>query len=250
MSEELDAQIQRAADRMRDDWDHAITRLLGAWDTITNEQRTELVRLVREAVDADNVEALSNLDAPVDAASDLLAGFMVDMSSVGAGQITQEASEQGQQVEPVTVGENVLRPIAAATAILLATGLSAAVGREAMRIWGPTSTSTEVAAGVDEFVKNLPERGLRDQLGGALTNAQNRGRFATLLTAPPATWYATERNDSNACGPCRDIDDHQFNSLQDANAAYPNGGYINCKGGVRCRGSVVPVWESEELNAV
>lgn len=230
---------------MRDDWDHAITRLLGAWDTITNEQRTELVRLVREAVDADNVEALSNLDAPVDAASDLLAEFMVEMAAIGAGQVAQEASEQGQQVEPVTIGENVLGPIAAATAILLATGLAAAAGREAMRIWGPDSTSTEVASGVDEYIRNLPERGLRDQLGGALTNAQNRGRSATMESDPPTTWYATERNDSNACGACRRIDDHQFDSQEAANKAYPNGGYIHCKGGVRCRGAVVPVWENE-----
>lgn len=229
---------------MNDDWQHALNRVLAAWDSISNEQRQALVDQVRRAVEDNDPEALSALEAPTESATNTLLDHMSDISDVGGREIVQEASEQDQDISPVTVGDSVLAPIAGAVAILLATGLATAVGREALRIWGPRSTPGGVAGEIDEFVRQMPDRALRDQLGGALTNARNKGRMATLLAAPLAVWYATERNDANACGPCRSIDDHKFETLEAAEAAYPNGGYIDCEGGVRCRGGVVPVWES------
>ena len=243
LDDETDALIQSAADQMQADWDDQLERLLIAWDEITNAQRAELVEQVRSAVESDDVDALADLIASTDAASTLLQAHMLAMAIIAANQIVQEAAAQGVEVEPVEPGEDEMGAVALAIVLLLAAGLATSVGREAIRVWGPSSTADDVARMIDDYIANLSDRALRDQLGGALTNAQNRARFATMLTAPSATWYASERNDRNACGPCRDIDDRQFASLADAFLAYPNGGYVHCEGGIRCRGGVIPVWE-------
>lgn len=230
---------------MKDDWQHEMDRLIAAWDRITGEQRTELVEQVREAVANDDVGALSELVVSTDAADDLLTAHMVAMALIGANEVVAEAQEQEVETEPVVPSEDDIHILARVVVTMLARGLGDSAGREAMRVWGPESTPEEVASHIDEYIRSLSDRALRDQLGGAMTNAQNKGRFSTLLSAPQAVWYASERNDSNACGPCSRIDDHKFTTLEDAYRAYPNGGYANCEGGVRCRGGVVPVWGTE-----
>ena len=44
------------------------------------------------------------------------------------------------------------------------------------------------------------------------------------------------------CKPCRDIDGTEYHTLGGAMVAYPSGGYRNCLGGSRCRGTIVTVW--------
>lgn len=242
LDDETDALIQTAADQMQADWEDLVERLVAAWDEITAIQRDALVEGVRSAVAANDVDALADLAVPTDRAADLLSEYMVAMAVIAAAQIVQEGAAQEVEIEPVEPGEDELHALATAVVLLLAAGLALSVAREALRVWGPESDADYVARLIDEYITNLPDRALRDQLGGALTNAQNRARFATMLTAPSATWYATERNDQNACGPCLYIDEFQFESVAAAFLAYPNGGYVHCKGGIRCRGGVIPIW--------
>jgi hypothetical protein len=54
---------------------------------------------------------------------------------------------------------------------------------------------------------------------------------------------ASEKLDRNTCKPCRDLDGTVFKDLAEAERAYGNGAYVNCLGGVRCRGQVVAVWD-------
>lgn len=245
LSEALDELIQRAADRMQVEWETLIDRLIAAWSAIKNIQFKALVDQVREAAEAHDVEALGELTVPTGEAVELLQAYMVEMAGLGASEVVTEAAEQGVEVEPAVPGEDELSALAAVTVALLAAGLAAAVGREALRLLTPESEADRIARQVQEYLDSLTDRELRDQLGGALTNAQNRARFATMLTAPSATWYAAERNDPHACQPCKLIDNHKFESLDSAFLAYPNGGYVDCHGGVRCRGGVIPVWEEE-----
>jgi hypothetical protein len=79
-----------------------------------------------------------------------------------------------------------------------------------------------------------------------MSAAQNLGRMAVLQAAPPGRYYATELLDNNTCKPCYAIDGSEFGSLDEADMAYPSGGYVNCSGGGRCRGQLVTVWESSE----
>jgi len=58
-------------------------------------------------------------------------------------------------------------------------------------------------------------------------------------------YVASEINDQNECTPCSDIDGTTFDSVQAAGDAYPNGGYLYCEGGMRCRGTVIAIWGGE-----
>jgi hypothetical protein len=45
------------------------------------------------------------------------------------------------------------------------------------------------------------------------------------------------------CGPCEQIDGYQYPSTEEANADYPGGGYVECEGLERCRGTIVVTWD-------
>jgi hypothetical protein len=121
-------------------------------------------------------------------------------------------------------------------------GLAGAAGREAIRVWGSGRTGAEVADDVDDHMRNLSDGYLREQLGGAISAAQNHGRQAVLTAAPPANYFASEVLDSNTCKKCRDIDGTKFDDMDAAAQAYSGGGYTDCLGRLRCRGIVVAVW--------
>ncbi len=227
--------------------------LLEAWAAVSEQQFDELVRQVEGIASSDNIEGLSDLAVPTFEATTELYAAMEDAAERGGLQIVLEAAEQGVELQiPIKIADwarvdiqdairlSVLAARARATADRLASGLCDAVQTEAMRLWGLTDIGTRVR----EFMDELSDRALRDELGGALHAAQNHGRFAVVLTEPHPVWYATEHLDRSACGPCKSVDGKQFESREGALAAYPNGGYIDCEGGVRCRGQAVPVWEA------
>jgi hypothetical protein len=105
---------------------------------------------------------------------------------------------------------------------------------------------------IDEFLSGLSETSLSDQLGAAMTAAENAGRIAVLEAAPEsagsATYSASEILDKNTCVPCQDIDGTDFVDLADAESNYPTGGFIECEGGMRCRGTVIATWDASSLD--
>lgn len=251
---EVEEIVERQAARMREDWDYALARLLVEWDSVTQAQSQELQTQVRKIVDANDPEGLADLEVSQAAASDLLADYMISIFELGEDQIIREAELQGGvadatrnlwRVHNVAIGETLDLLIATAVAHVsnLAKGLCSAVSKLVLRLWGTQPDGDSMATAVREFIDGLSDRALRDELGGGLTNAMNRGRFAVLLRSNAAVWYATERNDPSRCGPCAAIDETRFATLAAAMSAYPSGGYKDCEGGVRCRGGVVPVWD-------
>lgn len=251
LAPEVEEIVERCAEAMRLDWDEQLGRLLVDWDPITQLQSQALQRQVRQLVEDNDVAALEDLTVPTEEAESLLAGYLLGMFQIGEDQIAVEEARQTDnraqatwRVANAAVGEDrtTLIGVAVATTANLARGLVASVSKLVLRLWGalgPDAMSSEVR----EFINGLSDRALRDELGGSLTHAMNRGRFAALLRSNAATWYATERNDPNRCGPCGTIDETQFATLAAAMAAYPTGGFRDCEGGVRCRGGVVPVWD-------
>jgi hypothetical protein len=57
--------------------------------------------------------------------------------------------------------------------------------------------------------------------------------------------YASELEDSATCRPCSSIDGTEFDSLDAGLEAYPFGTYDGCRGGARCRGTLVTVFDTE-----
>ncbi|MFE0378346.1 phage portal protein [Streptomyces inhibens] len=230
--------------------DDALEQLLTDWEDISADQRDELIEQIRTAVEDDDTEALSALTVSSEAAAAALAAAMVALWGTAAGQIVAEAAAQGVTVEEPAAPEEELGAIATVVAALLAAGLAAAAGREALRLFAPGAVAAEVAEQVRAFLVALSDRPLRDALGGALHRALNGARLAVCALAvaavPGVELVAAERLDASRCAPCAAINGTVFEGLAEAQAAYGTGGYHACLGGVRCRGTVVLRWDGAQ----
>jgi hypothetical protein len=141
-----------------------------------------------------------------------------------------------------------LRNAARVTASFLSGAYVASAAREALRLWAPTSTGAEVAKGVIAHLAGLSDATLRSELGGQIWAAENEGRLATIEQALANGHEfdhleASERRDTNTCGPCKAIDGRRYDAVKEARADYPFGGYRSCDGRARCRGTVEAVWK-------
>lgn len=231
-------------------WHEAVDATVEAWTDIQSAQREEVTAAVKAAAEADDLDRLDSLTVDTsDGAALLIARMTAYARQAGEAQ-QAEAEAQGVTVpewslddEAVTAAaiRDRLRQIGRAAARMLGAGLVQAAVRQAMRVWG-SGTADHVAAAVDEHLAGLSGAQVEEQVGAAMTAAQNEGRMAVLAAAPPATYTATEILDKNSCKPCRDIDGTEYTSLTEARTAYPTGGYTGCLGGSRCRGTLVAVW--------
>jgi hypothetical protein len=224
-------------------WQEALDGLLADWQDISADWRDDLGQQVGHALEDGDLEALAAMTLDSTAAAALLTAAMVALAATSADQMAAEAESQGVTVETPPADEETLGAVATAIAVLLAVWLAGAAAREALRLAVPGAAAAAVAAAVVAFLAGLSDRFLRDQLGAALSQAQASGRFAVLDAAPAADQYiASEVLDAATCGPCRDIDGHIFDDLDAARAAYGNGSYIDCEGGIRCRGTTFAIW--------
>lgn len=210
---------------------------------------------MREIVDDDDPQALLAMAVDTADAETELGDAMVAMADSGAQRIVDEAAAQDVNINPAAPAAALLRTFAAVVAGQLAQGLALAAAREGLRVWTPDATGREVAGRVAAHLAALSDAPLRDLLGGALTKAQNGGRIETLRAVledpgdrPVPAFYANEVNDTNTCGPCAAVDGRWLgNTMGEVERTYPNGGYIDCKGRERCRGTVVAVWRPETV---
>lgn len=238
---------------MDDAWHKAVDGVLEQWAAVQDAQRAQITAAVQAAVDADNLDQLGTITVTTTAAENLLFGRMQSYA-LAAGRAQQaEAEAQGVTVPEWSLDDDALtaaairgrlRQVARTTARYLGVGLVQSAVRQAMRLFG-SGSGEQVAAQVDEHLANLSGAAVEEQIGGAMTAAQNEGRMAVLAVAPPATYTATEILDRNSCSPCRKIDGTRYTTLADARKAYPTGGYTACLGGPRCRGTLVTVWPQE-----
>ncbi|UJV42074.1 phage portal protein [Streptomyces sp. AMCC400023] len=244
------ADTDAALERVRAQFDDALAALLEAWVPVAEAQYEALGEQIEAAVDGGDAEALATLVVDSAAGVKALRSALADMAEVAAAEMAEEAAEQGVKVRPPKVDKALrnafgseLIEIAVVTASLLAADVAASAGREALRLLTPGAIGREVAEQVGGFLRGLKNWFRRDQLGGALHRAQNAGRIATLAAAPKARYFSNERLDSNTCPPCKEIDGTELDDLDAVRAAYGSGGYLRCEGGVRCRGTVIAVWE-------
>lgn len=240
---ELEARTDFA--RLDRSWQAMLTKLLATWRGVQGRQIKALLAEVRQLVDDGEIAALGALKATTAEAERELAGHLDDMLSEAVDEAVREARRQGVRIrrpEIVTV-RKAIKEQAKALARVLGQGLSEKVAREATRNATPAMKGAEVAKRVSTELDKLTDAYLLDNLGGALTAAQNMGRMRVFATAPPARYYASELLDGRTCSNCSTVDGTEYSDLNEAMAAYPSGGYHACLGGSRCRGTVVAVYE-------
>lgn len=247
------------------DWQDARDRLIAHWGPVSAAQRDALVDQVIDLVDGGHAERLAALNADSSEGAALLKASMLTVAEQAASQLITEAEHQGVTIDPakVRISDQRLGQVAQTRAALAAAYVSQQAGQRAIQMVAaaapapppaeqgqpvppPPVTGLDVGDYVATQLDALSGRSLSDQLGAALTAAQNAGRTAVMEAAPQsagsAVYVATEVLDVNTCDPCRAEDGAQYDTLAAAAAAYPAGGFLGCAGYERCRGTVMPVW--------
>jgi hypothetical protein len=166
------------------------------------------------------------------------------MAVQGAHDAQAEAARQSTTVQlpDLTTLSNDQRGRAQAVDKFLASSITAAAQSNAIRLAGGSLNGPEIANNTKVKLTNLSPTYLADNLGSALTAAMNSGRRATMAEGDPSQIYASEILDNNTCTNCIAEDGTQFVSLADAERFYPSGGFVDCLGGGRCRGTLVAVY--------
>jgi 2'-5' RNA ligase len=238
-------------------WHEAVDATVEAWADIQTAQREQITAAVQAAAEADDLSRLDEFTVDSSDGARLLIARMIAYAREAGEQQQAEAEAQGVTVPEWSLDDEALtaaairdrlRQIGRTAARVLGVGLVQSAVRQAMRVWG-SGSADQVAAAVDEHLASLSGAAVEEQVGAAMTAAQNEGRMAVLAVAPPAEYVASEALDKNSCKPCRDIDGTRYTTLPDARQAYPTGGYTGCLGGARCRGTLVTVWPQADEQA-
>lgn len=225
-------------------------RLVSRWQDVREVQIGELAALIEEA-DGD-LGRLAALDAtPIGA--DVLREEMLLMMEEGAIAAHEEAIAQGRTVAKPDLDNVAARVANRAEAVdtVMARSLSEAASRKAIALTGSALTPAEVAAETRTYLAGLGDKFLEDQLGGAVNQSINSGRHEVIRVAQDSTTsiYASELLDVNTCDLCTHVDGTEYPSVQASEEDYPTGGYKDCLGGPRCRGTVVAVYGESGASA-
>jgi hypothetical protein len=202
--------------------------------------QTEALQAQIRATDSE--ASLAAIRAPV-VGVDELADEMLAVARDGANSAAEELGQQGLASTPVD--DAALRALvadhAAAVAQQTADGLSLAASRRAVQLYGER-TAEQVAEEVGEYLAGLTHAWERDQLAGAVSQAMNAGRLEVFSEVEErVSIYGSELLDAATCDDCAEADGREYDSMEEAMRAYPSGGYVDCAGGPRCRGTLVVV---------
>jgi hypothetical protein len=235
--------------RMDEQWQ---TRRDGLFEAVKGLQASQVEELHKLIVEADgDLVKLSQISVEDTTHEDILAA-MQEMADEGIDQAATEAEAQGitKAKRPnLSDLESSLTNRAQAVGQILTKELSGAAGKRAMDLTGGSLTPTQVADQTRDYLNGLVKARVRDQIGGAMTNAQNSGRKLTMRRNDPDHIYSSELLDENTCQNCTAEDGTEFGTMDDAEVDYPGGGFTECEGGERCRGTLVATYGEDEPSA-
>jgi hypothetical protein len=238
-------------DAVQEAWEQAKAALLAQWPATAQPMVDDLAaqtEAVAEDADLGALGALVVSAAVVAAVATVLSASAATVAAGAVAQVIAEAAAQGVTLTiPEDAGRARAEAAAQAAAGVIAAGYATGAGRAALQHAGPNADPGEVAVKVREHLDGLStsERGwVADNIGAALSAAQNAGRMAALSAADPkpAGFRAVEANDTNTCRPCKDVDGTEYTTVAEAQADYPTAGYHACEGGLKCRGFLFAIW--------
>lgn len=243
----VDGQWRAAAQQLAD----------GYQQQILPGQRQQLAQQAKDAAAAGTLAALGALAIDSSPAAAFLLAGMLAYARTAAHQAAAEGERAGAaQIVPTPATEDDLSHLADVAAALLASQLAATAGAAAL-LAAQSSAATSpdgkpdpdaVASAVISALLAMSTASLLARIGGLLSAAQNKSRLKTFAAGPRCELVASEMNDANTCAPCEAIDGHSFgysdnpDAVAAADAAYPMGGYVECEGRERCRGTLVADW--------
>jgi hypothetical protein len=238
--------------------DSTLDKLLGEWEPIQAAQIEALATQIERLVDDNDLAGLPDMTVPTEHAERTLTGALTEVGRTAAEQVAHEAAQQDALVVPYAPDAGVIAQIAQGAVLLAAADLVTGAAAEAMRVNGPGMSGRDVAQAVTGYLRGEVDGRhrapvarlfgrLKDRLSGAVHKGQHAGRVATMRKAPVTAYYGSEINDANRCGPCAEVDGRWLgNTIAEAEAEYPTGGYIRCAGRDRCRGHIVAVYRPKQ----
>lgn len=240
-------EVLSAADfkKIDENWQSQVDQLVSEWQTIRETQIAELAQLI--AAGGGDLTELAQIAATA-SGGDLIAARLKAMAQLGSLEAQSEATKQGVTATAPDLAalEAQLEARASALEQLLASSISQAAANKAVQLSGGGLDPSEVSGQVGSYLSGLTDTYLADQFAGALSAAQNAGRLAVMDENGAKSYYASELLDTNTCDPCEEIDGTEYATAAEASADYPAGGYRDCAGGPRCRGTVVAVYAEAE----
>lgn len=240
-------------------WHSAVDASVMLWTSVLNKQRAQLRTEIEQAVDSGQLDRLAHLTVDTSDAYAVLSEHMQRYAQQCGEHQEEEARKQGVKVGPWSLSGEAVTASAVGTALdkirsyaqvkvaALADRLRSTASQRAVVLANRGGTGASVANGTDKEFTDTKQLYVRDELAAAMSAAQNFGRMAVLSSAPPGHYFASELLDKSTCKPCSSIDGREFPTLEDAEQAYPAGGYVSCQGGGRCRGELVTVWDTSEI---
>jgi hypothetical protein len=212
---------------------------------LTQYQISELHDAIIEA--GDDLEALAEISAESQHA-DVISSRLIQVAELAATEAVNEASRQGVTVErpDLEALRASLTRRAAVLDRLVTRDVSEAAARRAVRMTGGALAPEAVAAQVRDELQAMSWAGVRDQLGAAVQGSQNAARVLVFRRdGEEGTIYSSEILDVNTCDACTAVDGTVYAGYYEAEQDYPFGGFVDCAGGGRCRGTLVKVYAGE-----
>ena len=227
----------------------ALAALLVRWGPIKQAWTEQLTSQVQLLADDNTPQGFASLGVDSSQGAAVLHDAMASYAPASAAHVVAEAQAQGVTVPPQVGPSDQMAAQAEVTAALLAGALALSAGNEAQRVHRRGRSGRDTADDVRVHLDGLSDSAPRNQLGYALHTAELGARLATLLYSTGVRLYSAELMDTHLCVPCRDIDGTLLGvsggDVSKLHLLYPNGGYVHCKGGINCRGTVIGIWPRE-----
>lgn len=191
------------------------------------------------------------------AADEAFAATMADTSNVAAERAWYELFRQGFTWKRAGVGALGLFVATPADELLIAGAIAYGVSmrdtivsnaeRLTSRVQASYTSAQELSQKVYDDIMGRSAPWTSDQTRAMVQGSVNRSRvqvFGEAQKDADIDLYASELLDINTCPACAYIDGDKLTATE-AHRLYAAGGYIDCDGGPRCRGTVVAVYNGE-----
>lgn len=217
---------------------------------IFGEEEAVQPSAVVDAVETLNRAQPDDVIAETAAAQKAMSAILRDVYAGSSKIVIGEAQRQGVQKtpKPLAAAPDRFDLLAKAVALHPWTRLTSKLQADMLE---PRTLAQATVAKPDvlKSLEAIPLDGAVDLARQSIHSAHGAGRVDAAETMQPEEIYASELMDGATCDACARVDGKDYDSLAEAKTEYETGGYGACKGGGRCRGTLVFQYNADGTDA-